>query len=803
MSSRPVLLALLSNFILTTLAASEPNSEVAASVAFVKSNCLDCHSDGEQEGGLDLDALPVALESPEHFSVWERIFDRVEAGEMPPADYEQPAAKSRKDFLEMLGRNLRKTHAARKETVLRRLNRREYQNTLNDVFGTALDLESDLPPDARAGDFSNNGEALGISLVHMERYLAAADAVIDAAIAKTEKRPEWQVVTATYPETGEGQKFIGKFWDKLDDGAVVFYQRMGYPSGMLRGTEVKPPGRYKIRVTGYAYRSSEPITLRIGGTSFLRGSEKLTHGYVALHPGEAQTVELEAYIPNRYMIELDPWGIGTGSYNIRRDGIADYKGPGLAILKVELEGPILEQYPSRGHNLLFADFQRDVVPRRNKWQKEDVFKLSADDPVASARATLHRIAEKVFRRPVDVNEMDLYVELFRQEQETGAELESALKTAVAALLCSPDFIYLRENPGWLDNHALATRLSYFLTRSSPDTTLRHVADQGKLANDPALLLSETNRLLESELAKRFIEDFCDDWLNLREIEFTNPDQSLFPEFDAYLQYSMLEETRSFVRYLISENLSVVNLVHSEFAMLNDRLAEHYELPPVSGPDLRPVELPAGSIRGGLLSQGAILKVSANGTNTSPVVRGTYVMDRILGQPPQPPPPGIPGVEPDIRGATTLRDLLAKHRNQDDCRACHAKIDPPGFALESFNPIGGFRERFRSLGEGDKVNLEIGGRKVRYRLGPAVDSSGELPAGLEFADYKQFRKHLAADPRTLARSLVEKLLTFGTGREMGFSDRDTIEEILNKCASGQYRVRDLLEQSILSEAFRRK
>ena len=803
MSSRPVLLALLSNFILTTLAASEPNSEVAASVAFVKSNCLDCHSDGEQEGGLDLDALPVALESPEHFSVWERIFDRVEAGEMPPADYEQPAAKSRKDFLEMLGRNLRKTHAARKETVLRRLNRREYQNTLNDVFGTALALESDLPPDARAGDFSNNGEALGISLVHMERYLAAADAVIDAAIAKTEKRPEWQVVTATYPETGEGQKFIGKFWDKLDDGAVVFYQRMGYPSGMLRGTEVKPPGRYKIRVTGYAYRSSEPITLRIGGTSFLRGSEKLTHGYVALHPGEAQTVELEAYIPNRYMIELDPWGIGTGSYNIRRDGIADYKGPGLAILKVELEGPILEQYPSRGHNLLFADFQRDVVPRRNKWQKEDVFKLSADDPVASARATLHRIAEKVFRRPVDVNEMDLYVELFRQEQETGAELESALKTAVAALLCSPDFIYLRENPGWLDNHALATRLSYFLTRSSPDTTLRHVADQGKLANDPALLLSETNRLLESELAKRFIEDFCDDWLNLREIEFTNPDQSLFPEFDAYLQYSMLEETRSFVRYLISENLSVVNLVHSEFAMLNDRLAEHYELPPVSGPDLRPVELPAGSIRGGLLSQGAILKVSANGTNTSPVVRGTYVMDRILGQPPQPPPPGIPGVEPDIRGATTLRDLLAKHRNQDDCRACHAKIDPPGFALESFNPIGGFRERFRSLGEGDKVNLEIGGRKVRYRLGPAVDSSGELPAGLEFADYKQFRKHLAADPRTLARSLVEKLLTFGTGREMGFSDRDTIEEILNKCASGQYRVRDLLEQSILSEAFRRK
>ncbi len=803
MSSRLVLLAVLSNFALTIVAADEPSGEIAASVSFLDNNCIDCHAAGAQEGGLNLDALPIALDSPMHFSARERIFDRVKVGEMPPADYKQPSAKSRKDFLDMLGGDLRKRHAARKETVLRRLNRREYQNTLNDVFGTALDLESDLPPDARAGDFSNNGEALGISLVHMEKYLSAADSIIEAAIAKTEKRPPWQVVMANYAETSEGQKFIGKFWDKLDDGAVVFYQRMGYPSGMLRGTEVKPPGRYKVRVTGYAYRSSEPITLRIGGTSFLRGSEKLTHGYASLHPGKSQTVELESYIPNRYMIELEPWGIGTGSYNIRRDGIKDYKGPGLAILKVELEGPLLEQYPSRGHDLLFDEFQREVVPRRNKWSKEDVFRLSADNPVSAARATLHRIAKIVFRRPVDVNELDLYVELFRQEKETGAELESALKTAVSALLCSPDFIYLRENPGWLDDHALATRLSYFLTRSSPDVTLRQSADQGKLTSDPAQLLAETNRLLMSELGGRFVEDFCDDWLNLRDIEFTNPDQALFPEFDTYLQFSILEETRSFVRYLISENMPVVNLVQSEFAMLNDRLAEHYDLPPISGPDLRPIELPVDSIRGGLLSQGAILKVSANGTNTSPVVRGTFVMDRILGQPPQPPPPGIPGVEPDIRGATTLRDLLAKHRNQDDCRACHAKIDPPGFALESFNPIGGFRERFRSLGDGHKVNLEIQGRKVRYLLGPAVDSSGKLPNGLEFADYKQFRKHLAAEPRTLARSLVEKLLTFGTGREMGFSDRQTIEDILDRCAGEQYRVRDLLEQSILSEAFRRK
>jgi hypothetical protein len=239
-------------------------------------------------------------------------------------------------------------------------------------------------------------------------------------------------------------------------------------------------------------------------------------------------------------------------------------------------------------------------------------------------------------------------------------------------------------------------------------------------------------------------------------------------------------------------------------MLNNRLAEHYEIEGVAGPEIRPVKLPADSVRGGLLSQASILKVSANGTTTSPVTRGVWVIERILGQHAPPPPPGVPGVEPDIRGASTLRELLDKHRSLDTCRSCHQKIDPPGFALESFDPIGGYRDRFRSLGgNGERVAKEINGLKVRYSLGPKVDAAGQMADGRSFDDFRQFRELLAQDKPLLARAFATKLLTFATGREMGFSDRAEIERIVAASQKTNYGVRDLLWQVVQSEIFRRK
>ena len=390
-----------------------------------------------------------------------------------------------------------------------------------------------------------------------------------------------------------------------------------------------------------------------------------------------------------------------------------------------------------------------------------------------------------------------YVALYESELAGGAKREGAFRTAAAAILCAPDFLFLKEPTGSLGRHALASRLSYFLTRTLPDEQL--LADEAL----PENLAAHTDRLIASPHFERFIVDFSDSWLDLREIDFTNPDEQLFPEFDRYLKWSMLEESRAYLRHLIEDNIPVTHVAKSDFTFLNERLADHYDTGGVNGAHLRLVQLPADSPRGGILAQGAVLKVTANGTNTSPVTRGVWVLERILGIHPQPPPPGISGVEPDIRGASTLRELLDKHRDSNSCTACHQLIDPPGFALESFNPVGGWRDRFRSLGEGERVDLQINNRRVRYKLGQPVDSAGELPDGNPFSGYLEFRDLLASDADALAKNLVTKLLTFATGRPMGFSDRPEIARIVAESRKTGHGVRNLIHLVVGSSIFRTK
>jgi hypothetical protein len=784
--------------------------DLAAIKPFLQTHCYDCHGGGAAEGGLELDKLSADLTSASHLEKWIKIHDRVRSGEMPPPDADpQPTAADREKFATELAKPLTHAHAAQKGTVLRRLNRNEYENTLNDMFGTTLDLSATLPPDGRSHEFDNVGEKLSISLVQMQRYLDAADAVMDAAIVKDLGPPVSETRRVSYADGRDAKGFVGSAWLKLKDNAIVFFRSGGYPSGMLREANIQTTGYYKIRVTGYAYQTAEPITFAIGSTSYARGSARPTYGYFSMPPlaatdGKPTTVEVEAHIDQRYMIEVTPYGLFDKDNTIRKDGIDKYKGPGLAVLHIELEGPLTKAYPTQGHKLLFDGLERnEVMPgnprdRERSWYKPR-FEIATADATTDAKKVLERVATQAFRRPVESAELQPYVALFAAEQADGATVEEALKTAVAAVLCSPHFLYLQENPGKLNDHALASRLSYFLTRTLPDEQLLAAANVGKLT-EPAELLRQTERLLNNPRSERFIDDFADAWLNLRDIEFTNPDRDLFPEFDQYLQYSSLAESKAFLRELIEKDHSVVNVVKSDFAMLNDRLAAHYGITGVIGPEIRRVNLPADSVRGGFLSQASVLKVSANGTNTSPVVRGVWVTERILGQVPDPPPPGINGVEPDVRGAKTLRELLDKHRDSDSCRACHQKIDPPGFALESFNPIGGWRDRFRSLGDGDRVETEVLGRRVRYKLGPPVDATGSLPSGESFDGFVQFRDQLATDEDALARAFAKKLLTFATGREMGFSDRREIDRIVSESAKQNHGVRGLIKLVVTSEIF---
>lgn len=777
---------------------------------FFEKHCYECHDDLTTKGGLDLYALSQDLGDPAALDKWIYIYDRVAKGEMPPKDKEAPSTGEKRIFASELAPSLAHAHTTTKQTVLRRLNRREYQNTINKLLGVRIDAESVLPEDGRADGFDNVGERLGMSKVQLNYYIDLATEALDEAVAlNPATRNEPETVTATYADTRDAEKFIGDAWLKAPDGAIVFFQDRGYPTGMLREANAKQRGLYRIKVTGYAYQSDTPITLSIGGTSFARGSEKPIYAYRALPPGKPTTVEITAWMEERYMLEIKPQGIYDNDYQIKKVGLANYEGPGLAISSVEITGPIIEEIPSRGYQRIFEGLDRKEIEPRNPNDKTKSWYISkygidSESPTEDIIPVLNRFANAAFRRPVGEEKIAPYLILFQSELSKGASFEESLLTSLAAMLCSPDFLYLNEQKKDLDDFELANRLSYFLTRTSPDEELLAAAATGELSKSPALLLSKASRLMQGDEFEQFITDFTDGWLDLRSINFTNPDERLFPEFDRYLQFSMLDETRSFFRELINSNLHVSNLVKSDFAMLNSRLADHYGVEGVTNPVIERVSLPTDSNRGGFLTQGSILKVSANGTNTSPVLRGVWINERILGQHPAPPPPGTPGVEPDIRGAETLREILDKHKASENCQSCHTMIDPPGFALESFNPIGGWRDNFRSLGEGEKVDFRmIRGKSVRYKIGQTVDPSGALPTGEAFSGFGEYQDLLAADPDKLAKNLTTKFLVFATGREMGFSDRPEINQIVKKSAENGHGIRDLLYLVITSKLFRQK
>ena len=780
---------------------------------FLELHCYDCHGDGAKKGGLAMDELTYELDDPAVFAKWERIYDRALNGEMPPKKIkERPTVDELQNLKLRLEPVLASAHEKAKGTVLRRLNRREYQNAMNDLFGTDLKLEGMLPEDGRSHEFDVVGEALGVSMTHLQRYIEAAGLVFDAAVAKTTEAPQPKLIEAKFSESTLKQ-VVGDRWVRAEDGAIVRFSEGGYPSGHLREGRIREPGLYRIRVTGYAYQSVDPLPVYFSAISYAPGSEKPILGFASFPPGKPTTIEKTGWLEPNQMLVVEPYGIrDADSYTRKKTGesIHDYKGPGFAFLSATMEGPIIEEFPSRGHKLIFGNLVRREIEPSNPKDKEKSwytpkFEIISEDESADAAKAIKRLAAYAFRRAVTDEDLAPYLALFKNEREKKESFESSLRTVFTALFSSPHFLYLREMPGRLDDLALANRLSLFLNRTLPERELLSLAFQSKLTKDPAALRKETERLLKHGRFDRFLTDFTESWLDLRDMDFTEPDKKLFPEFDRGLQRFMVEETEAFLRELIDSNLPSTNVVKSEFAMLNERLAEHYGVPGIRGVGIRKVNLPVDSPRGGFLSQGSVLKVTANGTNTSPVMRGVWVMERILGKTPTPPPPNIPGVEPDVRGAESLRDLLVKHRSMESCQGCHAKFDPLGFALESFNPIGGYRVHYRSLGnhEHPKVNLMVKGRAVQYRQGPKVDASGTFEGDLKFAGFTEFQSHLARQPETLTRALAKKLLTFATGRELGFSDRAELERIVKESASTNYRVRDLIHLVISSKIFQSK
>ncbi len=445
---------------------------------------------------------------------------------------------------------------------------------------------------------------------------------------------------------------------------------------------------------------------------------------------------------------------------------------------------------------------------------------------ADPRGLLLAFGTRAFRRPVMAEEIAPYAAIAEAELKRGASFEEAMLAGYKAILCAPDFLFVGLESGVpkpgavrLGDYALASRLSFFLWDSMPDETLLELAAKNTLSQ-PATLRAQVARMLADTRSERFIEHFLDEWLDLKKMDFTTPDPNLYPEFDPWLRHSMLAESRAYFRKLLTQNLGVRELVTSEKLLINQRLAELYGIRDVTGATLREVPLPAGSPRGGFLTQAAVLKVTANGTATSPVLRGLWVTERLLGIPRRPPPPNIPAIEPDATGAVTIRQMIEKHRADAACASCHAKMDPPGMALESFDVIGGWRDRYRLAGSPQKIRrgnesveepsvlvvsaTTVGYRsRLKLRLGSEVDASGELSDGQKFADVNGLRALLLQDEDALARNVARQLMIYATGAGIRFSDRPAIEAIVARTKATRHGMRSIVQEVVASELFQTK
>ncbi|QQS49422.1 MAG: DUF1592 domain-containing protein [Acidobacteriota bacterium] len=838
----------------------ETKTEIAGPADFLEANCFACHNSTARKGNLDLTSLEMNFADPGNFAVWVRVHDRVRDHEMPPKAFPQPPEPDRAAFIEALAEPMIAADEARirleGRSVWRRMNRYEYENTLRDLLDAPwLQIREMLPEDGEANRFNKVGTALGVSHVQISRYLTAAEYALREVMAQSEKQPE--TVTkrfyareqraftshvefsqfntaserATFPLIGnaadvavlnkEAPMTVGAadpVKRELESMGVV---ASSYEPLEIRFNQFKAPmaGRYRLRLSAHSFwagpqspekwwhpsrtdasagRTNEPITLY----AEIPPRQMRYLGNVDVTP-EPSVQELEVWLIEGETIRPDAVRLFRSRPPNWRNPLAEKDGqPGVAFRWLEVVGPIIDQWPGRGHSLLFGNLP---ISGNSK----DGIEIVSRNPRADAERLLRNFLRRAYRHPRQSfleEDVRRFLKIFDGARRNGDSFTESMITAYSAVLCSPAFVTLEEKPGRLDGHALASRLSYFLWNSEPDSTLRGLADRDALRK-PSVLRSQIDRLLGDPKSQRFVDAYLDYWLDLRKVNITSPDEWLYPDYylDDHLVESSALETQRFIAELIRGDLPARNVIASDFVMINERLAAHYGIEGVRGSRIRRVELPRGSVRGGLLTQAGVLKVTANGTTTSPVVRGAWIMERILGKPVPPPPAGVAAVEPDVRGATTIRQLLEKHRTEPSCNSCHAIIDPAGFALENFDVFGAWRDKYRALTKDAEKAPGIGknGQRFGFSYIQPVDASGNLPDGRKFQDIRELKRLLIEDERQIARNLTNQLVVYATGAPVQFSDRPKVEAILDRAASKNYGVKTLVRLIIESDMFRNK
>ena len=817
----------LATLLATTLAnAAEPQ-------AFLEKYCFDCHDDDTKKGSLSLESLGTGTEYPENLPQWIKVHDRIRDGEMPPKDKPQPSANERAAFLKSLDQGLHETSQALNadgRVTLRRMSRVEYENTLHDLLDIAVDLKGELPEDNVVQGFDNISRGLETAATHFVRYQKAADKALAAFFASPFPNQEAQKVRLTGKEWLEWRPEVYHKnivpWTYLDGDTFVFRGELwGDNSVFTKSTQL--PGRYRYRCSVHARKSDgKPVPFHLARVKVDRfGRQDLLHMLAIADAveGKSQVIEIEVDLPAGESIYISPYRLKHFRYDFGSKPIPeDHVGPELAVDWIELEGPLglgkarkafvgdLERVPDRFVEKVSAG-DRKGLPDWSRWHVNEFQKphnrlrFITNTPKDDAARLVAAFLPKAIRREPGKPQLDFYIGRAHTLLDEGLPLDEVLFKVYKEILCSTAFLFRIEKPGKLDGYALASRLSYFLWNSMPDDELFQLAGEGGL-HKPEILKKQVERMLRDWKTKRFRKHFPDRWLTLGEFIEMKPDK-LYGEWDEDLAWSMPLETRLFFDYLLEHNRPVTEIVHSDWTFLNERMAFHYGIQGVEGMAMRKVKLQPDSHRGGLLTHGSILKLTTNATYTSPIKRGVWVLERILGTPPSLPPPDVEAIEPDIRGAVTIREQMDKHKSVPVCASCHVKIDPPGFALESFDVLGGWRERYRVSkgGEGIEHVIQKNHPKenAKFFLAKPVEPFGVTKEGQEFSNIDDFKEILLQDPDQIARNLASQLLVYSTGSELIYSDRREVEKIVKSVREENYGFRSLIHAVIRSETFQSK
>ena len=771
---------------------------------FFKEHCFRCHGEKKQKGDLRMDTLSQDFTVPKFAMHWADIMDRISAAEMPPEDEDQPKADDAARVVEWISAQLNEAEAARQATAQRvtfhKLTRDEYARTIRDLLGVNYDARDPggLPEDPDWQGFERIGSVLTISAAHVEKYLAAAETVLGEALALGPP-PKSTVVRWTPADRRVRGELVAEFRAKgiADKPRIDLVPNNGALDAL--DLKIETTGEYAVRVKlsglravgGRAARlrlyatdlnrtlfeqdveaaEDAPVTLEFrthlpAGTHLIR----VVNAVPGPNPEERASRPLNSK-PFFKMAARQPWQIKL------TDDDGQPIWPTIILDSIEWEGPMQAAWPPPAHARIF--FGGDTAV------KDGVY----------AREILSRFAARAWRRPVETAEVDRLVGLVENAQKLGDSFESAVKTGLLAVLCSESFIYLVEGTpaapvAKLTDWELASRLSYFLWSTMPDEHLLDLARAGTL-HQPDTLRAEVRRMMQDARVAAFADSFPRQWLQLRRVGMFEPDKKIYPEYDEFLEKSMVGETTAFFREVLQQNLGLHEFLDSDWTMLNERLAVHYDIGGVHGEGMQRVALQTENQRGGLLTQASILSLTSDGTRHRPVHRGKWVLESIIGKPPPPPPANVPAIKTSAPNSpkTSLRAKLEAHKDDANCAACHRKIDPLGLAFDNYDAIGHWRTE-EAVRDGAGEN-------------PRLDPSGELPDGRKFADAAGLKKLMLADLEKFAAAFTEKLATYALRRAMTFADRPELKRIAEQTKADGYPASTLIEQLVLSDLFQKR